>query len=188
MKTLQKIWADLANAGYETDKGSVHSYIDVYQDLFSIQRVMAKTFLEIGLFHGHSMRMWEQYFVYADVHGIDCSDQPIGGMADLRPMIAEGVHKIHIMDATNKEQVDKEFGDMKFDIVIDDGNHNLDSQLKTIEIFKPRMNEGGCIVVEDIQDLDNYKDMFLASHDEVDIIDLRKVKNRYDDALIVLKF
>ena len=188
MKQLQKIWADLASAGYETDKGSVHSYIDVYQEIFSIQRVAAKSFLEIGLFHGHSMRMWEEYFIYADVHGIDCSDQPVGGMADLRPMIAEGTHKIHIMDATSQEQVDKEFGDMKFDVIIDDGNHNLDSQIKSFEIFKPRMNEGGLYVVEDIQDIDNQMDRFLALHDEVEIVDLRSIKSRYDDVLVIIRF
>jgi len=188
MRTLQKIWADLANAGMETDKGSVHSYIDVYQELFSIQRVAAKNVLEIGLFQGHSMRMWEQYFIYADVHGIDCSDQPIGGLADLRPMIAEGTHKIHIMDATSQEQIDDEFGDMKFDVVIDDGNHNVNSQLQTIEIFKPRMNQGGIIVIEDIQDINNFSWSFYGSHDDVEIIDLRKIKNRYDDVLVILKF
>lgn len=187
MRTLNEIWKQLSDAGFETDKGSYHSYIDVYEKLLAPYRETAKNVLEIGLFKGNSLRMWEQYFTTANVHGIDCEEQPHGGMADLRPMIAEGTHNIHILDGTSEEKIEKEFENTKWDIVIDDSNHITESQLRSFEIFKTRMADGGLYIIEDPQNLEEDKERYLAMHENVEIVDLRENKQRYDDALILIR-
>lgn len=189
MKKLKEIWQELADAGFETDKGSVHSYVEFYETLFQPYRGKEINFLEIGLFAGNSMRMWEKYFTNGNVHGIDCSELPHGGMADLRPMIAEGTHNIHIMDGTNEADIERVFGDVKFDIVLDDGAHNLSAQLQTVRIFKNRLSKNGMIVIEDLQDIDNDKYAFEEFTEGMDaaIVDLRHKKFRYDDCLLILK-
>lgn len=188
-QSLQEIWQELANEGYETDKGSIHAYIPVYEQILEPYRETAKNVIEIGIFHGNSLRMWERYFTNASVFGVDCSDQPINGMADLRPMIASGKHNIHILDGTSDEQIEKEFAGVKFDIVWDDGSHLLEHQLQTVKIFGKRLAPNGIIILEDIQDLD--KDMWafeaLTSEYDVTVADLRSKKGRYDDCLIIIK-
>lgn len=190
MKTLQDIWKELADTGYETDKGSVHDYITVYEDILKPYRGIAKYVLEIGLFNGHSMRLWEQYFTNAEVHGIDCDEQPHGGMADLRPMIKEDVHHIHIMDAGDKDSVRKTFGRKKFNIIIEDSSHEISHQLQLINVWYEYLANGGLLIVEDIQNLDKDYHVFeklLSDGFDVTIIDRREYNNRYDNALVIIK-
>jgi len=179
----------LANEGYETDKGSIHDYVRIYEEILAPYRELSGNVLEIGLFNGNSLRMWEQYFTNASVYGIDCSETPHGGMADLRQMIATGKHNIHIMDGTSEEQIEKEFAGIKWNVVIDDGSHLLEHQLSTVGIFANRLSENGIIILEDIQDIEKDRWAFEALTNKfiVEGIDLRKCKNRYDDYLIIIK-
>lgn len=137
---------------------------------------------------GHSLRMWEEFFVEADVHGIDICDQPFGGMADLRPMIASGNHLIHLFDATDAAQVEERFGGMVFDVIIEDANHDLASQLSIYENFRHRLAPNGIYIIEDIENIDRDR----AAFEDIDldrrirIIDLRAKKNRFDDVLVVI--
>lgn len=183
MKRLQEIWLDMP---LKSDKGDIHSYLNVYERILEPYRLTSKNILEIGLFNGASLLLWEQYFS-GTVHGIDCSETPHDGMADLRPLISEGTHNIHIMDGTSEDAIQKEFGNTKFDVVIDDGSHQLIHQLQTVNIFKNRLSENGIIILEDIQDLDKDRWVFEGLDMEIEIIDLRYIKVRYDDVLILLK-
>lgn len=188
-ESLQEIWSELAESGYETDKGSVHSYIEVYEEILAPYRNTASNIIEIGVFKGNSIIMWDVYFS-CQVHGIDCSITPLDGMADLRPMIENSSRKIHILDATDEAQIEKEFGDTKWDVVIDDGSHLVQHQVQTINIFKDRMNKGGIIVLEDIQDIDKDGWIFnaISGNFTVEILDRRHIKGRYDDCLVILRF
>jgi cephalosporin hydroxylase len=38
----------------------------------------------------------------------------------------------------------------KIDILIDDGPHSLESHIKLLELYIPKMNSGGVIVIEDV--------------------------------------
>lgn len=189
MKQLQEIWDDLSKDGFTTDKGDIHSYLPVYEELLSPYRGPDKNILEIGLFNGHSLRLWAKYFL-GNVYGVDCSKTPHDGMADLRPMIATGDYNIRILDATDEAQVDLHFKDKKWDVVIEDSNHILESQVQAINIFKNRINKGGLMVVEDIQDIDKTKWIFDAMSGDftVEVLDRRHIKGRYDDCLVLLKF
>lgn len=189
MSQLRSIWNKMYANGVETDKGSVHSYIDVYEELLLPYREKANKVLEIGIFKGNSMRMWEQYFTKAEVHGADCSDQPHGGMADLRPMIAEGSHFIHIMDATSELDIQKEFRGMLFDVIIDDGNHNVMSQLRSYELLSKFLTDGGIYIIEDIENIDETRPLFekIDSTKNIEILDRRAVKNRFDDVMVIIK-
>ena len=44
------------------DKGSNHSYIEIYERLLSPYRDTNCKVLEIGVAQGYSLRMWNQYF------------------------------------------------------------------------------------------------------------------------------
>jgi hypothetical protein len=189
METLQTIWERLAKEGYKSDKGDIHSYLPLYEEILAPYRNTAKNVLEIGLFRGDSLRLWESYFLNANVYGIDCDEQPHGGMADLRPMIAEKIHNIVIGDATSETVINNFFGEIKWDIVLDDSSHDISAQLKTVEIFGNRMNEGGLIILEDIQDIDQHRIEFekIDPKKTVEILDRRHIKGRYDDVLVIIR-
>ncbi len=188
METLHEIWDNLNEKGMGSDKGDIHSYLPVYEEILAPYRETAKNVLEIGLFRGDSLRMWESYFINANVHGIDCDEQPHGGMADLRPMIAEGTHNIIIGDATSETDVEKHFKDTMFDFVCDDGNHVTDCQIKTFNLLKNKMNSGALYIIEDAGDIDKDSGVYLSLHNNVEILDMRKIKSRFDDVLILIRF
>ena len=183
MKQLQEIWGDLP---LKSDKGDVHSYLPVYEEILAPYREKAKNILEIGLFNGASLLMWEQYFA-GKVHGIDCSDTPHDSLADLRPLL-DGTHNIHIMDAEDPEAIKKAFGCIKFDVVIEDAGHHVEQQLKLYDLFKPYLKTSSIYIIEDIQNIDADKRLFESIDPEkkVTILDRRAINNRYDDVLVII--
>ena len=59
----------------------------------------------------------------------------------------------HLCDSTNPESVAdfmKKLGDVKFDIIIDDGSHIDTNQLKTLLNFYSYVKDGGFYIIEDI--------------------------------------
>ena len=95
---------------------------------------------------------------------------------------------------------DKNFSDTfdKFDIIIDDGPHTLDSQLKSIELYLPKLKKDGIFIIEDVQNFkffdtltDKYKIVCDSIDNEieyvVEYIDLRDKKGRWDDLLFLVR-
>lgn len=190
MKTLQEIWTDLAEEGYRTDKGDVHSYLPVYEEILKPYRFTNGNILEIGLFKGDSFRMWERYYCLGTRHyGIDCDLKPHGGMADLRPLIEEGRGRVFIMDATDPIKVWQEFEGIKFEVIIEDAGHDISQQLVMYSIFKNLLVKGGIYIIEDIQDIDATRAIFenIDPEKKVEILDRRNEKGRYDDVLVIIR-
>lgn len=181
-ESLQKIY-DRNKRGDWPDKGSTHSYIEIYETILRPYKYTAKNILEIGLMSGESLRMWNEYFA-GDVYGIDCDIKPINGLADLTEAINEG-YNIVIGDASNPKDIEKFFHGKKFDVVIEDANHNIEQQLQIYSALKPYMNYGSIYIIEDVQEIYKTKAIFNAIGGEV--IDRRKEKLRYDDVLVIIK-
>lgn len=187
MKSLAEIYERYKSPASHGDKGTVHSYIEPYSHLLAPFRRSGVRVLEIGILSGLSLLMWEEYFSSGRVTGVDLNDHPLDTF-DLRPLIYAG-HDIRLLDATSREQIDAHFGDEQFDVVIDDASHVLEHQLATYGHFRHRMKPGSLYVIEDVADLDRVRGKFEAIDPErqVQIIDLRPAKNRFDDVLVVIR-
>lgn len=187
MSTLKELCAKYKKGDWP-DKGSTHSYIDVYEAILDPYRFRAKNILEIGLMSGESLRMWDDYFL-GDVYGMDCSVTPINGMANLKPIMAEGNYNIIIGDAANPMDIEKYFKGIKLDVLIEDAEHSLSQQLQIYANLKPYLNKGAIYIIEDIQDIDRDIEVFknIDPEKQIQIIDRRNVKGRYDDCLVIIK-
>ena len=140
-----------------TDKGSSHSYIqNFYDDEFKKYQDKDINFLEIGIMSGGCFLLWSAYFKNAkNIVGIDCTDESLH--PDCKEI--EGVD-YHFHDAYDEEFVN---GLMDFDIVIDDGQHTLESQLECIDLYLPKLNKGGVLIIEDVQDASHFEKFIEAS-------------------------
>lgn len=187
MKTLNEICAKYKVGGWP-DKGDVHSYLEVYSEVLAPYRESAKTVLEIGLMSGESLRMWTEYFSNAKVYGMDIDVKPIGGIADLSSAIADG-YPICIGDAADPNTIAKFFTAFRFDVVIEDANHDIDQQLSIYRALRPYMAPSSIYIIEDVQDIDSTRDLFLNIDPgrHVEILDRRAIKGRYDDVLVIIK-
>jgi hypothetical protein len=128
-------------AGRVLDKW-VH-YFPIYSRHFAPYRGRPVRILEIGIYRGGSLDMWNWYFgdqvtlVGADI------DEDARTASDPR-------HVVVIGDQTDPEflrRVAAEHG--PFDIIIDDGGHEMEQQIVTADTLFPLLADGGVLLVED---------------------------------------
>jgi len=173
----------------KTDKNTVHSYIPLYEKLFAKKKDTAKHVLEVGINHGGSIQLWHDYFTNATVHGIDVMHiDDIWDVLKNNPRII--LHTSN--DAYNSEFFTQTFlnSRVKFDMLLDDGPHTLESMIYFINLYSQVMAEDGILVVEDVQSvewlpvLEQYTPEHLKPY--IRIYDLRSNKRRYDDIVFTI--
>lgn len=136
---------------YGTDKSSkCHNYTTVYEQMFGAIRKDELKILEIGIATGASLRMWLEYFPNAEIHGIDITLDEYRKLMLVNsdaypPPNDERVH-FHIGNQNDKDFLDS-IG-IDFDIVIDDGSHQVTDQIFTFKCLWP--NTRLVYVVEDV--------------------------------------
>ena len=118
-------------------------YFDVYQCYFERFRGRECVFLEIGVEHGGSLEMWREYLgSSARVVGIDIDPR----CSKLAPSDVE----VFIGDQSDPgflSGVLEVLGGI--DVVVDDGGHSMEQQLRAFEHLYPAVRPGGVYVVED---------------------------------------
>ena len=135
----------LANL-HRTDKGTEHYEAHGYTEIYDhyIPPKGNYTLLEIGIWHGDSMRMWKQYNPEMHLHAIDIDPGVVNH-------ISPEEFNIHIGDQTDEkflEDVVKLTGPLDF--VIDDGSHVGDHIVKSFEILWKHVKPGGYYFIEDL--------------------------------------
>jgi hypothetical protein len=166
-----------------TDKNTIHSYIDYFYESELIKyKDKFINLLEIGMSSGGSLFLWRQYFANAKIYGLDIMDV-------LRPQYKNLKNTEYIIN--NAYDINFMNSLPNFDIIIDDGPHSLDSQLFTLINYSKKLNSNGILIIEDIDNQNNL-DILVQNipqeyKDKFQVFDLRSIKNRYDDIIIVLR-
>ena len=173
----------------KTDKNTGHSYLELYHNLLKNKRETAKNVLEIGIGdfgekNGGSIKMWRDYFTKAIIYALDIL--PISRVMD------EIINDDRIILYTEKDAYNEDFftneflnKNIKFDFMLDDGPHTLESMIRFIKLYSQVMDDDGILIIEDVQSIswidilknevpDNLKKF-------IKVYDLRYIKNRYDD-------
>jgi hypothetical protein len=180
-----------------TDKNTGHSYLDLYEKLLHKYKYTAKNVLEIGIGppqkksgvnnNGGSIKLWHDYFVNAQIITSDIlSSDDIADDLKNNP-------RIHIVlgDAYDPRSINYGvLSKIRYEVVLDDGPHTLDSMIRFICLYFPLVVDGGILIIEDVQDitwLDILKQHVPEPYKKnVCYYDLRYVKNRYDDIVFVV--
>jgi len=142
---------------YGSDKASVHNYYYLYAFLFS-KRKKVKTILEIGLgtnnesivsnmsafgSPGASLRAFRDVLPDAIIYGADI-DKDI--------LFSENQIKTFYVDQTSSESFDELEAKIsgEIDLIIDDGLHSPDANIRTLNFGLNKVSINGWIVIEDI--------------------------------------
>lgn len=165
-----------------TDKHSQHAYIDsFYEAEFGKWVTKSPTIFEIGIRTGASLALWKRYFGPKSV--VIGADVTSADMTIFEP----GVQ--YIFANAYDSAVANTLPDL--DIVVDDGPHSLDSMKQCINLYLPKLKPGGVMIIEDLQNLDWGQELqYTVPHDFkmcTALVDLRSVKQRYDDLLFVIR-
>lgn len=177
-----------------TDKNTYHSYIELYDKLLSKKRDSAKNVLEIGIGdfiekNGGSIVMWKNYFTKAIIHALDIL--PINRVLD------ELINNDKVILYTETNAYDETFfketflnKGMKFDFMLDDGPHTLESMKNFIRLYSQVMEDDGILIIEDVQSLEWIKTLENVVPENlkpfIKVYDLRHIKNRYDDIVFTI--
>jgi hypothetical protein len=137
VKTLTEL-GDLAGS----DKGWRHGYLKIYEEFFESLRDQSITLLEIGVAEGCSIRLWLDYFSKARIYGVD---RRIFLGAPKDPRVT------YIELSQEDEDLGRRFFTDQFDVIIDDGSHDLAHQLLSCHYLWRSLKPGGYYFVEDLQ-------------------------------------
>jgi predicted O-methyltransferase YrrM len=156
-------------------------YIDAFAD-----RHAPINILEIGIYNGESLRIWDDWFVNGNIYGLDIDCTSLDRARDRN--LSNRV-QVFCGDAYSQEIVDT-FQDNFFDFVIEDGSHIPQQQRDAVNLWLPKIKSGGKLIVEDVAELHN-AELLVNSIDSnkvssSKIFDLRHISNYYwnDDILV----
>ena len=178
-----------------TDKNSVHSYLPLYQKLLESKKYTAKNILEIGIGdfyekNGGSIKLWRDFFVNATIYGLD--------ILPSSRVIDELLNNNRIILYTSTDAYNNNFfttqilnKNIKFDFMLDDGPHTLESMKQFIKLYSQVMTNDGILIIEDVQSWD-WIDILKNEVPEnlkkyIKVYDLRTNKNRYDDIVFTIE-
>lgn len=134
---------DLALAAGADKASSYHNYTRVYSQYFAPLKNEPIKFLEIGVYKGASVNLWEHYFTNADLHFMDID-------FSRQEYISQNVsyHNVNQEDAAALDAFRKVEGE--FDIILDDGGHTMKQQITSLIYLITAVKSGGMYIIEDL--------------------------------------
>lgn len=183
METLAEIFKRIGHFGDDVghnDRGSTHSYLDVYEKILAPYREHCDL-LEIGIAQGMGLKLFGDYFgTDSTITGVDLSLTFDTKEFDSR-------FRLITVDATKPEILEK-LGGRLFDVIIDDASHMAADQMATFRLLEGSVKPGGIYVIEDIISPESSLTLLVGLHHPSQVYDLRHIKGRFDDVLVVYKF
>lgn len=192
-----------------SDKSSLHkhhNYSLIYDEMFGKLRNRKINILEIGIGSvnptipsnmtggelgriyrpGASIRGWYEYFPNANIYCCDID-------RDILNFEEDRIHGFY-MDQTDEENIknvlNNVLGNIKFDIIIDDGLHWFPVNCNVMHHLLPKLKKGGYYVIEDIEHTQynyRYLDMQKLVNTNYQYIRLPNIHNTADNNLFILK-
>ena len=177
-----------------TDKNTTHSYIELYQELLYSKKETATNVLEIGIGNfkeknGGSIKLWRDFFTNATIYGLDILgiDRVIDELKNDPRVVLYMSTNAYNEDIFKNIFVDKS---IKFDFMLDDGPHTLESMIQFIKLYSQIMTDDGILIVEDVQSFDWISILTNVVPENlkrfIKVYDLRANKNRYDDIVFTI--
>lgn len=119
--------------------------------------------LEIGISDGRSILLWRDFFTQAEVVGIDIDYCNLLRNQPRVTQLTTNAYSIPLLDTLGK-----------FDFIIDDGPHTIESQLFFLTHYPKLLNPGGILVLEDIlsEQVINAYEQIAKNYGEVEVIEL----------------
>jgi hypothetical protein len=124
------------------DKVSSHKYYELYPNIFEKFKNEDINLFEIGVLEGKSLKVWKEFYPNCCVFGLDIENE----------IFSEDV-KIFKGDQNNINDLINVVNHIpKCDIIVDDGSHVPEHQLKTFYyLFENLLKDGGTYVIEDVE-------------------------------------
>ena len=143
-------YKDLTDKGPDSEYWRKHCYTEFYGPLFNHLREKPINMLEIGVNWGGSILMWDDFLNIEHLCGVDIN------LSKIRPQaksLLQGRDNIKLIqgNAYQKDFFNKNFGDIKYDIILDDGSHTYQHQVKFFNNYINVLAPNGFLLCEDFR-------------------------------------
>lgn len=171
---------------YNTDKFNInnnvisHNYGDYYNKLLEPLENEQIDLLEIGVQGGKSARLFSDYLKKSNIVGVDISNQWNGPSIENYSNLS-----LHFFNAYNLENIDK-LPIKKFDIIIDDGPHTIESQIFFLSNFSKYLKNNGKLILEDVihWNLENILKTITCDKSKINVFKFDSKYGLQDDTII----
>jgi predicted O-methyltransferase YrrM len=161
-----------------TDKVGSHIYTEFYGPFLNPRRESVARVLEIGICDGGSLLMWAEFFPNAEIYGVDIKEceSPIIDKLEEHP-------RIHLLcDNAYQAKFVKKLKKKKFDIILDDGAHDMPSWERVLKLYPKMLTDDGVLMIEDVYSLEHAQkliDEFKGDKNRLSIIDRRTLPGAF---------
>lgn len=146
-----------------TDKNN-HGYFTFYNPIFRKLPEITSV-LEIGIYTGGSLRLWEKKFKNAKIFGIDVNNCKKYNTERIKTFVADQA------DRSQLEKVVKSIN-QEFDIILDDGGHTMKQQQISLGFLFKYLKSGGVYILEDLHTSRIYDRNFIDKNDSITSLDM----------------
>ena len=159
-----------------SDKSTTHDYHILYSFVLDKLGVNSKlNLLEIGMGTnnptivssmgvngrpGASLYAFREYLPNSNIYGADIDKDILFESDRIKTSYVDQ------MDSNTFHELADKFGNLKYDLIIDDGLHSIGANFNTLLFALNNINENGWIIIEDIHIAENWKaiDFILSSN------------------------
>jgi cephalosporin hydroxylase len=122
-----------------------HTYTPVYHQLYDGTQDHVRAVLEVGVNTGASLRMWQEYFPQAAIIGLDIDPQCLFWERRIKCFRADQRDQASLRAALHLANV------AMYDLIIDDGSHELADQITTMQYLARWLSPDGLYFIEDVR-------------------------------------
>ena len=126
---------------YNTDKATGHGFTEFYYPY--LEKYINPSILEIGIYDGASLKMWEEFYGYPNIIGVDILEKKQYENQNIRTVVADQGNPTDLLSKCTALVPE-------YDIIIDDGSHIIDHQISSLVTLFPCLKSGGTYIMEDL--------------------------------------
>ena len=145
---------------HKTDKGTMHYEAHGYTEIYSkyIPSEGRFSLLEIGVWHGDSIRMWNEYNSDLDLHAIDIDPNTYSYLNGSENF------KFYLGSQSDETFINENLNPINgLDFVIDDGSHDHNDILNSFKFIFPKLKSRGVYFIEDLHATHAQKDKLMTN-------------------------
>lgn len=176
---------------FKSDKSSDwHNYSALYHYMFSHLTEVPMNIFEVGIYEGGSVRSWKKYFKNGEIYA---------GDVEQRCFVNEERIKSFYCDQDNPASIDSmwnilELKDIMFDIIIDDGKHEFQSNINFLLHSIHKLKNGGIFIIEDltIPTYNQFENIVSELKEKlnveyIELVKLPNLTNHIDNNVLIIK-
>ena len=135
---------------YRTDKGDErpfgNCYAEFYDNWFSKIRHSVTNICEIGVLDGSSLKVFHDYFPNSNIIGLDIESKKEFENERIKTLTLDQGSTKNLTDFVNECEIKN----IQFDIIIDDGSHDVEHQQLTFGKLFKLVKPNGLYIIEDL--------------------------------------